>query len=57
MRTTFCEMRLFNYTHFKQATSFIFNGKERGVGKSKGERENEKESDAKCGWKGLRRGS
>jgi hypothetical protein len=46
MRTTFCEMHLFNDTHFKQETSFICNGKEFGVGMSKGERERER---VRCG--------
>jgi len=39
MRTTFCEMRLFNDTFQKHDTFFIQNGKEWGKSKTEGERE------------------
>jgi hypothetical protein len=42
MRITFSKMLLFKDDHFKQETSFIFNGKELGVGKQEGERERER---------------
>ncbi len=41
MRTTFCEMRLFNNTSQRLDTSFVLNGKEWGDGQIEGERERE----------------
>ncbi len=42
MRTTFSEIRLFTDDLFQHETSFIFNGKEWGIG-NRGERTREKE--------------
>ncbi len=42
MRTTFCEMHLFNDTSQKHDTSFILNGKEWGKSKTEGERGGER---------------
>jgi hypothetical protein len=42
MRTTFCEIRLFNDTSQKHDTSFILIGEEWGGGKLEGVRENGK---------------
>ncbi len=58
MRTTFCEMHLFNDTSQKHDTSFILNGKEWG----KGQLERERDREQMCGRqsiveKELRRGS
>jgi hypothetical protein len=38
MRTTFCEMRLFNDASQKHDTSFILNGKDWGAGKTEREK-------------------
>jgi hypothetical protein len=45
MRTSFCEMRIFNDTYQKHDTSFILNRKE--WGKSMTERERERERTGK----------
>ncbi len=60
MRTTFCEMHLFNDTSQKLYTSFTLNGKEWGKSKTEGERgvrEQVKSESQNVVEKGLRRGA
>ncbi len=45
MRTTFCQMYLFNYASQKHETSLILNGKEWGLGNI----EKEKGCEVECG--------
>jgi len=42
MRTTFCEICLFNDASQKHNTSFILNGEEWGVGQTERDRERER---------------
>jgi hypothetical protein len=56
MRTTFCEMCLFNDASQKHDTSLVLNGKEWGVGQADGEREWIKGERQSVGEKGLRHG-
>jgi hypothetical protein len=57
MKMTFGEIRLFNDDLFQNETSFIFNGKEWGIGNG-GERTRERKSERqRVGEKWLRQGS
>jgi hypothetical protein len=53
MRTTFSEIRLFNDDLFQHETSFIFNGKEWGIGNGGGRMREKECARQRVGRKGC----